>query len=468
MEKTNIWLIGLAVMWANLARNIANNGYKISVFNRTYSVTSEFIKNYWNSNFQSFEEIKDFVNSIERPRKIIIMIQSWNPVDVTIETLIPLLDKWDTIIDCWNSFYKDTQRRNEYLKKHDIMFVGCWVSWWEEWALKWPSIMPWWDIKSYNELKDILESISASDFEWWKCVSYIWDNWAGHFVKMVHNGIEYSIMQMIAEWYDSLRKIYWLSALEISKIFKNYNSRKLNSYLFEITYKVLEKKDEFESWALVDYILDKAGAKWTGKWTSIEWYERLRSVSTIWEATYARVISSQKDLRIKLAKIYDSKITWNNLLLLEEYIHKLENTLYLWMIFSYAQWYSLIQQTAREENWSINLSEVSRIWQWWCIIRAEILKFFTQIFKNNKSFDHIFELDEISKEVLKWLQDYKDCMSQNIQCNIALLSLWSGLNYFQAITDKNSSANLIQWLRDYFWAHTYERIDKEWIFHTNW
>jgi len=468
MKKANIGLIWLAVMGANLARNISNNGYKTVVYNRTSEKTNKFINEFWNENLVWSSELKDFVEQIDSPRKIIIMIKAWEPVDKMIDSLLPFLDKEDIIIDCWNSFYKDSQRRFIELKNKWINFVWCGVSGGEEWALNWPSIMPGWSENSWLKLKDILESISAEDFNWWKCVTYIWKDWAGHYVKMVHNGIEYAVIQMIAEAYDSLRKLYNLNAWEISDIFKKFNDWKLNSYLFEITYKVLNKKDELnDSEYLIDKILDEAGAKWTWKWTSIEWFERARSISTIWEATFSRAISWQKDLRIKLSKIYDKENN-SELLPIDKYIKLLENTLYTGMLFAYTQWYSLISESGKEENWNINLSDISRIWQWGCIIRAQILDFLTKSFANNTTSEHLFELKEISEEIQNSLTDYKKFININTQNNIPTPSLSSWINYFYSITSENSSANLIQWLRDFFGAHTYERLDKDWVFHSEW
>lgn len=468
MEKAKIWLIGLAVMWANLARNIVNNWHKTVVYNRTNETTQKFVENYGSENLFWSENLEEFVDSLQSPKKIIIMVKAWKPVDDLIEKLIPLVWKWDIIIDCWNSFYKDTQTRYNKLSNLWINFIWCWVSGWEEWALKWPSIMPGGNKEVYLKISDILESISANDFNNWKCVTYVWENWAWHYVKMVHNGIEYAVMQMIAEAYDSLRKTYKLNPNEISEIFKKFNNWKLNSYLFEITSIVLSKKDEFnDKEYLIDKILDKAWAKWTWLWTSIDWLNRAESVSTIVEATFARSISSQKILREKLSKKYILETSVTSLSL-EEYIKILENTLYLGMLFAYAQWYALIDKTSKEENWSINLSEISRIWQGWCIIRAEILDFLTKTFLKNNSFEHLFELDEIKDEIILWLNDYKKFININSSNNIPTLALSAWINYFYSITQDKSSANLIQWLRDYFGAHTYERIDKEWIFHTEW
>lgn len=468
MKKANIGLIWLAVMGANLARNIANKWYKTIVYNRTYETTQKFLEKYQSENLFAADSLEDFVDSLKSPKKIIIMVKAGKPVDDFIEKLSPLLWVGDIIIDCGNSFYKDTQKRNKQLQTKWIHFVWCWVSGWEEWALNGPSIMPGCKKEVYAEIKEILEDISAHDFHNGKCVTHIGQDGSGHFVKMVHNGIEYAVMEMIAEAYNSLRKIYHVLPNEISEIFKKMNEGKLNSYLFEITSHILLKKDEYNSESyIIDKILDRAWSKWTWLWTSIDGLERAESVSTIVEATFARAISSQKWLREKLSKIYSIDEKKQNIWK-EEYIKILENTLYVGMIFAYAQWYALIMKTSKEENWEVNISEISRIWQGWCIIRAQILDFLTQTFKNNANFDHIFELEEIKNEILFGLESYKKCMFINGENNIPLPALSSGIHYFYSLIEEKSSANMIQWLRDYFWAHTYERIDREWIFHTEW
>lgn len=469
MEKSNIWLIWLAVMWENLAKNIANNWFKISIYNRSNEKTEKIINEWYNSNLHWKYNITEFVESLEIPRKIIIMVKAWEAVDQTIEQLIPHLNKEDIIIDAWNSFYKDTIRRYNNLKNIWIHFIWCWVSGWEEWALKWPSIMPWWDRKAYDKIENILKSIAAKDFKENKCVSYIWNDWSWHFVKMVHNWIEYSIMQMMSEWYDLLRKVYWLKADEIANIFSKYNWWKLNSYLFEISVKILNKKDE-DWWFLIDKILDKAWAKWTWLWTAIEWLENWISLNTISSAVDARNLSYKKEIRTKLSDIYwfDRLKNNNNNMELNVFINKLENALYTWMLISYSQWLEIIRNKSEEREWNIELSEITRIWQWWCIIRAKILDYLTNVFNKNKEISNILTIPEISTEIKNNIKDYQDIINLSNNNFIPLLSLSAWLNYLYFITSKESSANFIQWQRDFFWAHTYERNDKKWVFHTEW
>lgn len=464
----NIWLVWLAVMGANLARNIANKWFKILTYNRTPSKTQEFIEQYWNENLWWAMNIKEFVTWLETPRKIILMVKAWDAVDEIIEQILPYLEKDDILIDWWNSYYKDTVKRWKYLNSKWIKFIWTWVSGGEEWALHWPSIMPGWDHWDWLLLKPILEKICAKDFDGWPCVAYIWENWAWHYVKMVHNGIEYAIMQMMAEGYDSLRLIYGLSAWQIWEIFKKYNDWKLNSYLFEISIAVLSQKDDINQWKyLVDFILDKAWNKWTWKWTAMDALDRWVAVPSITEAVYARYISAQKDLRVDISKKY-TPASYEKIMPLDEYIKLLEDGLYLWMLSAYAQWYDLISNTAKQENWTINLAHISRIWEWGCIIRAKILKILHNAFEKAWNKIHLFQIPSMVEIFEKDIENYKLLVSIFSKLWVSSLALSSGLSYFISMKSEKVSANFLQWQRDYFWAHTYERTDKEGIFHTNW
>lgn len=460
----DFWLIWLWVMWESISRNIASKWYKLWVYNRTYSKTKDFL-NKWFENISWYENLDDFVSSLSSPKKIMIMVEAWKPVDMVIESLISKLNKQDIIIDLWNSFYKDTQKRFEKLEKLEIKYLWIWVSWWELWALYWPSLMPSWEKESYESILPMLKKISAKDFNSWDCVSFIWENWAWHFVKMVHNGIEYAIMQIIAEWYDILKKVYNLNAFEIWEIFKNYSNWPLKSYLLDISVEILNKQDDLKSWEyLIDNILDVAWAKWTWLWTSTEWLNSNSLINWIIESTQYRMLSTKKDLRKKLSKMYN--LDKNNLNLdLDIFQKKLENTLYSAMILAFAQWIYMIKDVWEKEKWNINFWEITRIWQWWCIIRADLLKVLTDIFNNNQD---ILESDEIKNILKNNLNDYKDVLKTALDMNISTFSLSSLHNYFIWITTEFWQANFIQWLRDNFWAHTYQRIDKEWFYHTNW
>ncbi|OGJ44097.1 hypothetical protein A2272_00320 [Candidatus Peregrinibacteria bacterium RIFOXYA12_FULL_33_12] len=483
--SSKIGLIGLAVMGQNLARNIARNKFRISVFNRTTETTNKFIKEFGNEYLVGAKNLKEFVDSLEKPRKIILLVQAGKPVDAVIENLKPLLDSNDIIIDLGNSYYKDTQRRFLEIQKQGFKFIGSGVSGGEEGALNGPSLMPGGDRKSWLQIKDIFEKISAKDFSGNPCVTYIGDNGAGHFVKMVHNGIEYGVMQMMSEAYDILRKVYKLKAPKIAKIFQKLSKGKLNSYLFDISMTVLSKKDELSENNLIDMILDKASQKGTGSWTAIDALQRGVNLSSIAESVFARCVSGQKDKRMKLSKIFQNNSKFNSrsslgqnskfIISLDKFVAILENALYCGMLSSYAQGFDLIQNAMTEENWQIDLAEISRIWEGGCIIRAEILNFLHKAFLSCHSYGgtnfnspHLFEIDGIKQAMENSVPDLRELCAFGILNGIAMPSLTTALSYFDSITSEKLPANFIQGLRDYFGAHTYERIDKKGAFHSQW
>lgn len=463
----NFWLIWLWVMWESIARNIASKWYMLWVYNRTYSKTKDFIdKNY--ENISGYKDLKSFIESLETPRVVFLMIKDWKPVDMMIDNIIPLLDKWDIIVDLWNSFYIDTQKRYSRLTSEWFNYMWIWVSWWELWALYGPSLMPGWNFQTYRKLEPMLKQIAARDFDWNPTVTYIWDNWAWHFVKMVHNGIEYSIMQIMAEWYDILRKAYLLKAPEIWEIFEKLSKTKLKSYLFDISVEILSRGDDLVSGDyLLDNILDIAWAKWTGLWTSVEWLNSRSLVSGIIEATTARTLSGYRDLRLELSSSYDlqRKSPSTNL---DDFIEKLEHTLYAGMILAFTQGLSMIQNVAKRESWDIYVTEIVRIWQWWCIIRADLLKEIRDSYKNDTIQKNMLQLPNIQKELLDSHGNYKDVLGIAMDYNIPTPALSSLNNYFVGLLSEKTPANFIQWLRDNFWAHTYSRVDREGIYHTNW
>jgi len=482
--KSSIGVIGLAVMGANLARNFADRGIHTSIFNRTYEKTQNLLNDHGNEFLHGFEQLQDFVNSLEKPRRILVMVKAGPAVDEVIEQLKPFLEKNDIIIDGGNSDYRDTIRRTEKLEEQGLHFVGMGVSGGEEGALKGPSLMPGGSDHSWNALKPLLQKIAAKDFDGNPCVTHIGTDGAGHFVKMVHNGIEYAVMQLMAEGYDYLRKCYKLDAGQIADIFQKMYEGKLKSFLFEIAMPVLRQKDAgalpsenkiamaeqvsaTQNEFLIDKILDKAGQKGTGALTVIDAALRGIPVSSISEAVFARSVSAQKDLRKKLNKIYKTKAK-STKIIPPTLTQKLENALYLAMMFCYAQGLQLITKAAHEQNWNINLSEVCRIWQGGCIIRSELLKTLATIYMAQPKIEHLLLADESKKIVEATLPDLKKLLLTLLKKNIPAPCLFATLNYFNSITSKELPANLIQGLRDYFGAHTFERKEQKGVFHFNW
>lgn len=462
---SKIGLIGLGVMGTNVARNIADKGYKISVYNRTTEKMHEVVDEFGGENFVGFESLEEFVESLEVPRKILIMVKAGKPVDMVIESLMPLLDKDDIVVDLGNEHYKVTNERFERLEKAGLHFVGCGVSGGEEGALKGPSMMPGGTQHSWDQLKDIFESIAAKDFDGGPCVFHIGERGAGHYVKMVHNGIEYGVMQIMAEAYHLLKDIYGLDAGRISEIFKKYNEGKLRSYLFEIASEVLEKKEDGQY--LVDLILDKAAQKGTGKWTGQDALDRGVGLSTITEAVFARAVSSFKDLRKDLS-VNREKIKIERDMTLDDFILALEDALYSAMLISYAQGYHLIKIASEEEGWKINLSEISRIWEGGCIIRADILKELHKALADHPETDHLFKVNKIIEPIKDAMPSLRTIVMLGVSNGIPLPGLATALSYYDSMSSERLPANFIQGLRDYFGAHTYERVDKEGTFHTNW
>ncbi|MSU75457.1 MAG: NADP-dependent phosphogluconate dehydrogenase [Candidatus Magasanikbacteria bacterium] len=477
-SQSDLGLIGLAVMGSNLARNFASRGFSVSVYNRSRERTDEFIKEFGNltppvspparGELIGTYDYKTFVKSIKRSRKIMVMVKAGAPVDGVIADLLPHLEAGDIIIDGGNSNYRDTQRRCKELSSKGIHFVGCGVSGGEEGALKGPSIMPGGTKEAWKALKQYLEAIAAKDFKGKPCVTYVGDNGAGHYVKMVHNGIEYAVMQLLAEAYQMLRVVYKQKPNEIAALFKKYNAGKLNSFLFQIAVPVLTRKDDLKPGFLIDHILDRAGAKGTGAWTSADALERGIGIPSITEAVFARSISSLKDERLKLAKLYAQNVKFKPLPL-ASFEKVLENALYVAMISCYAQGYELIRAAAAAEGWEINLAEVSRIWEGGCIIRAKLLGVLHAAYqKSNLKNSALLAVPGIVALVKKNLPDLRAFVSYAGGTGVSTPSFSTGLFYLQDMTTTELPANMIQGLRDFFGAHTYERVDRSGNFHTNW
>ena len=464
METMNndIGVVGLAVMGENIIMNLEDKGFNVSVYNRTHEKVTRFVEGRAkNKNIHGFTSVEDFVKSLKKPRKILLMVKAGSAVDDTISTLKEFLENGDIIIDGGNSNYKDTQRRFEELKEDSINYVGTGISGGEEGALNGPSIMPGCSLDTWNEVSSILQKISAKvDNE--PCCEHIGPGGAGHFVKMVHNGIEYGDMQLIAETYNILKDSGKTND-ELSDIFSKWNEGKLNSYLIEITSQIFSKKENGSY--VVDEILDSAGQKGTGKWTAIESLEQGIPLSMITESVYARFISSLVDERYKASKI----IQKNKQNVEIPSINYIENALFLSKLISYAQGFSLIKKASDEYEWNINLSNVAKIWRAGCIIRSSFLNDIMFAF-NNELLDNLLLSDKFKDYVNDYQLSLRRIVSYSALSGIPLPGMSSALSYLDSYISRRLPANLIQAQRDFFGAHTYEKLngEKGKKYHTNW
>ena len=465
---SKIGIIGLAAMGANLARNFADKKIPVTVYNRTREKTAEFIKNHGNEYLYSADTLEQFTASLEKPRKILLMVKSGVAIDEMIAELTPFMEKNDILIDMGNSHYRDTEARINQTSER-FSFTGCGISGGEEGALKGPSLMFGGSEYEWEIMKPFLEKISAEDFSGNPCVTLLGPNGSGHYVKMVHNGIEYAIMQTIAEAYQILSLIFSMPAPQIGQIFSTFNKSKLNSFLYEITAAVLKKPDDTDSGYLVDKILDKAEQKGTGMWTVMDAMERGIQVPTIAQAVISRIISGDKIKREKISKKYSARLQRENLNL-DDFIHILDDALFSAMICSFAQGIELLEKASADNNWNLNIPEVLRIWQGGCIIRASQLKTLEKCFREHaKSPEtHVFELPESVSNLKGNISNLRKVIEISIRNSIPVPALSSVLAYFDGMTQKRSGANLIQALRDAFGAHTYERIDRPGTFSSEW
>ncbi len=465
--KGDIGLVGLAVMGQNLALNIARKGYSVSVYNRTPKRTEEFLKEkVRDEKIIPCYDLKSFIDSLEKPRRIILMVKAGNPVDEMINDLLPYLDPGDLIIDGGNSHYQDTSRRIKELKEKKILYLGMGVSGGEFGALYGPSLMPGGSEDAYKMVEEILLKISAKT-EDGPCCTFVGRDSAGHFVKMVHNGIEYAYMQAIAEVYDIMRKILNMDSKEIGDIFENWNNGELNSFLMEISYKIMRYIDEEKGVPLVELILDKAEQKGTGKWTAQSALDLGVPTPSLNLAVEARTLSYFKDLRRDLSKKYERRVP-NIPLEKEKILKDLENSLLFSIFMAFSQGLWLISSASKALDYGINLSEVLRIWKGGCIIRAKILNFLREIINKNPENVNLLNDEKSLSFINDKLDSIKNITKIARDFNLPTLVLNSSLDYFLSITEEDLPANLIQAQRDFFGAHTFERKDKEGIFHVQW
>jgi 6-phosphogluconate dehydrogenase len=467
MAKADIGLWGLAVMGQNLVLNMESKGFTVAAFNRTTQKTKDFAESRaQGKNIIPAYEVKDFIDALAKPRKIMIMVKAGKPVDMVIEQLVPHLQKGDLIIDGGNSYFGDTIRRYNQLKEKGLLYIGTGVSGGEEGALKGPSIMPGGSQQAYALVEPIFTKIAAQ-VDGQPCCTYIGDNGAGHYVKMTHNGIEYGDMQLICEAYYLMKNALGLTTEQMHDVFTEWNKGDLDSYLIEITADILSKKDSDTGNPLVEMILDKAGQKGTGAWTSQNALGLGIAAPTIAEAVFARCISAIKDERVAASKELagpDAKYTGNK----EGFIRAIHNGLYASKICSYAQGFALMGQAAKEYDWKLNFGAIAMIWRGGCIIRAHFLRRIKDAFDRNPDLANLL-LDPYFKDIVQKAQDkWRKVVTTAAELGIPVPAFSSALNYYDSYRNPRLSANLIQAQRDYFGAHTYQRIDKEGTFHTEW
>ncbi len=470
MSTCDIGLIGLAVMGENLVLNMESRGFHVAVFNRTTSVVEAFEAGRGKGkNFVFAKTLQDFVAALKRPRRAQIMVKAGAPVDAVIDQLIPLLEPGDVIIDGGNSLWTDTQRREKALKEKGIHFFGVGVSGGEEGALKGPSIMPGGSAEGWKSLAPIYTKIAAIA-EGEPCCRHMGPDGAGHYVKMAHNGIEYGDMQLICEAYAILKAALNPSAEEFHQIFGDWNKGELDSFLIEITTKIFTKKDPETGQPIVDLILDKAGQKGTGKWTVGHAIEMGVPLSVIGSAVEARILSSLKDERVSASAVLagpsPKPFTGDRVKLIEA----VRDALYASKIISYAQGMVQLGKASELYNWNLNFEDIASIWRGGCIIRARFLNRITEAYKKNPALKNLV-LDPFFAEVLQRTQpNWRIAVQTAIEYGIAVPAFSSALSYFDSYRSANLPANLLQAQRDYFGAHTYERIDKPRgeFFHTEW
>ncbi len=467
--KQQFGVAGLAVMGENLVLNIESRGFSVSVFNRTYEKTELFLGGRaLGKKIVGFEQVEDFVNSLESPRKIMMMVKAGEPVDQFIEQLLPYLDKGDIVIDGGNSDYHDTIRRFEYLESKGMLYIGTGVSGGEEGALKGPSIMPGGSVAAWEHVKPIFLAAAAEAADGQKCCTWMGPAGAGHFVKMVHNGIEYGDMQIICEIYHLMRSGIGLIPEEIHDAFTKWNQGKLSSYLIEITAEITGYKDEAGDY-LLNKILDAAGQKGTGKWTVINALDAGTPLSLISESVFARCLSSFKDLRVTASKQLkgpDGQFNGDKDVMLAD----LEKALYAAKLISYTQGFGLMQAVSDDKQWNLNMGEIARIWRAGCIIRSVFLDEITKGYQRNAALPNLLLDPYFTEEITHAQQGLRNVLGQGIILGIPMPCLSASLAYYDGLRTSILPANLLQAQRDYFGAHMYERVDKprgKW-FHTNW
>ena len=469
MKKADIGLIGLAVMGENLVMNMESKGFTVAVYNRTVEKVDKFTSGRAaGKNIIGCHSLKEFADNLEKPRKAFIMVKAGAAVDSMIEQLLEVFEEGDIIIDGGNSHFPDTIRRTEYVESKGLLYVGTGVSGGEEGALNGPSLMPGGSPAAWPYVKPIFQGICAKVEDGSPCCDWVGENGAGHFVKMVHNGIEYGDMQLICEVYQMMKDGLGLSNDEMSAIFADWNKTELDSYLIEITSDILAYKDE-EGEYVVDKILDTAGQKGTGKWTAVSALDEGVPLTLIGEAVFARCLSAIKDERVSASKVYSKEIPAYD----GDKAEMLENmrkALYAAKIISYAQGYSLMRTAAKTYSWNLNYGGIALMWRGGCIIRSVFLGKIKEAYDKNPALENLLMDDYFADTIKGLVPSMREVVAYGVKAGIPMPAISSALAWFDGYTSERLPANLLQAQRDYFGAHTYKRIDRsaDEVFHTNW
>ncbi len=467
-KLADIGLIGLAVMGENLVMNMESKGFTVAVFNRTTSKVTNFVEGRAKGkNIIGCYSIEELAQNLAKPRKVMMMVKAGEAVDNMIEQLLKVLEPGDIIIDGGNSHFPDTARRTAYVESKGLYYIGTGVSGGEEGALKGPSMMPGGSPEAWPYVKPIFQSICAH-VNGEPCCDWVGENGAGHFVKMVHNGIEYGDMQLICEAYQLMRDYLGMSADEMHEVFKKWNEGVLDSYLIEITTDILAKKDT-DGQPLVDKILDTDGQKGTGKWTGIEALNEGTPLTLIGEAVFARCLSAIKEARVEASRVLtgpEKKFTGDR----EAFIENIRKALYAAKIISYAQGYALMRAAAKTYGWNLNYGGIALMWRGGCIIRSVFLGKIKEAFEKNPALDNLLLDEYFTKEIEGCTDGWRKVCAEAMLAGVPIPAMTSALNYFDGIRTARMSANLLQAQRDYFGAHTYERVDapRGEFFHTDW
>lgn len=467
MSKQQIGVIGLAVMGKNLALNIESRGFSVAVYNRTASRTEQFIEENPGKNLLGTYSMEQFVEALEKPRKILIMVQAGPATDATIEQLLPLLDEGDILIDGGNAYFPDTQRRSKELEQRGIRFIGAGVSGGEEGALKGPAIMPGGQRSAYELVEPILTAISAKVGDD-PCCTYIGPDGAGHYVKMVHNGIEYGDMQLICESFHLMKDVLGLEADELHRIFSEWNEGELDSYLIEITADIFTKKDPDTGKPMIDVILDTAGQKGTGKWTSQSALDLGVPLSIITESVFSRCISAMKEERVAASKVLSGPKQKAPVPDKEAFVEAIRKALYASKICSYAQGFAQMRAASEEYGWDLDYGSIAMIFRGGCIIRARFLQNIKDAYDRDPNLKNLL-LDPYFKQIVENYQEaWREVVTVAVQHGIPVPGFASALAYYDSYRTERLPANLLQAQRDYFGAHTFQRVDKEGSFHFDW